>query len=90
MKGIMLISILLLSGCSMFNANIHPAYDSSEIKIRVLESPELSDGVLGYSVRSEETCIIVLKQYPTCLLHELRHCLEGPWHGSEMNGDYCN
>lgn len=26
------------------------------------------------------TCTIFLQSYPGCLLHEIRHCIEGQWH----------
>lgn len=37
-----------------------------------------------------KSCHIVLKHYPTCLLHELRHCIEGDWHPrDEPNTEDC-
>ena len=37
------------------------------------------------------TCYVMLKEedYPGCLLHEMRHCLEGAWHGNTINDEYC-
>lgn len=35
-------------------------------------------------------CRIILKRYPVCLLHELRHCIEGDWHPrDEPNTEDC-
>ena len=40
-------------------------------------------GTIAYSIYEPGHCVIVMKKdkYPQCLQHELRHCLEGDWHG---------
>jgi len=35
------------------------------------------------------TCVITLRQYPECLLHEIRHCFEGQWHDARPNSEDC-
>jgi len=32
---------------------------------------------------------LVRQEYPRCLQHEVRHCLEGGWHGNYYNSDDC-
>jgi len=34
----------------------------------------------GYAVVVGDKCSIVLREYPVCLSHEVRHCFEGSWH----------
>lgn len=37
-----------------------------------------------------QLCEIILKRYPVCLLHEIRHCIEGDWHPrDEPNTEDC-
>ena len=35
------------------------------------------------------TCIITLRKYPACLLHEIRHCFEGQWHPGRDSDEDC-
>lgn len=37
-------------------------------------------GVLGEAHVTGDTCAITLREYPVCLAHEVRHCLDGEWH----------
>jgi hypothetical protein len=34
-------------------------------------------------------CFIALREYPKCLQHEMRHCLEGKWHDEKPNDEGC-
>lgn len=34
-------------------------------------------------------CFIKLKQYPICLQHEVRHCIEGDWHKGVKSDEDC-
>lgn len=34
-------------------------------------------------------CNIRLREYPKCLLHEIRHCFEGDYHPNEASDDDC-
>ena len=35
------------------------------------------------------TCYIWLREYPKCLAHEMRHCMEGNWHGNAASSEDC-
>ncbi len=45
--------------------------------------------ILGEAVIKGSTCVIRLKQYPQCLLHEVRHCFEGNWHKHKESDKDC-
>ena len=32
---------------------------------------------------------LIKDQYPMCLQHEVRHCIEGKWHTEKWNNDDC-
>ena len=34
-------------------------------------------------------CFIKLKKYPTCLQHEVRHCIEGNFHEGRKSDEDC-
>ncbi len=75
---------LLLSGCSF-----HPQYEleRTAMWVSVKEDPTIeTDGLAKWK---GFRCDIVLKRYPVCLKHELRHCLEGNWHGARPSGKDC-
>jgi hypothetical protein len=59
----------------------------------ILKSPVDHENprVLGTAtyLRSINTCIITLREYPVCLLHEIRHCFEGQWHPGRDTDEDC-
>lgn len=57
--------------------------------ITVIESDNLQQRVKGRTMQAGDKCLIILREYPYCLQHEVRHCLEGPWHGDQPNGEDC-
>jgi hypothetical protein len=68
-------------GCSVDTYDIK----QNTVSLTVLENPNLD--TLGRAYWSDGKCIIVLKEYPTCLAHEVRHCLEGHWHKTPSDRD---
>jgi hypothetical protein len=77
-----LLVILLLTGCSTkpIPELIHPTF-----MVHIHESPELLESNVNGTAKwlyigDVRYCIINLRQYPRCLLHEIRHCSEGHWH----------
>ena len=40
----------------------------------------LPSGVLETATVVGDKCFIVIREYPVCLAHAVRHCLEGEWH----------
>lgn len=84
-------ALVLLTGCDS-NAFGHPpaTLKRSEFTVKVREA-ELAANVYGLSVWDEagQTCHVILLQYPTCLLHEIRHCIEGNWHPGDETTEDC-
>ena len=73
---------LSLAGCDAEPAVI--AQDKFRVQLRVVPSLETR----GLAVWQEGECQILLREYPECLLHEVRHCIEGDWHkGRETDWD---
>jgi len=78
--------VLCLSGCSSL---YEPKYNIERdfFVVKIVEDPELkTDGLAEWK---QSYCKITLKKYPKCLLHEMRHCIEGDWHDEKPNGQDC-
>lgn len=82
---------LLLTGCAAFDPEPYNLQRNiSTITVEV--DPMLE--TLGQATVAGDKCIVVLREYPTCLAHEIRHCLEGSWHPKQSatfpgNDDDC-
>ena len=77
------VTLSLLAGCS----SPKPVLLRNISAITIIETnhfttPQSSrEGeILGEATIKGATCVIRLKKYPQCLLHEVRHCFEGNWH----------
>ena len=81
---IRLLLCLLLTGCA---APQTYTLERKTVKITVVEVKQLP--TLGRAAWTGDTCFIALREYPVCLQHEVRHCLEGKWHGDTHNNDDC-
>ena len=79
---IRLLLCLLLTGCA---APQTYTLERKTVKITVVEVKQLP--TLGRAAWAKDTCFIALREYPKCLQHEMRHCLEGKWHGDTKNDD---
>lgn len=65
-----------------------PAQKLQSIFIVVLKiDPNLP--TLGLAEMRPGSCIITLRKYPICLLHEIRHCTEGDWHAGRNSDEDC-
>lgn len=86
--GFALLGCLLLSGCSVFSTppTAEPQRKAFTFDLRI--EPGLD--IAGLALSDGQTCTVFLREYPTCLKHEIRHCIEGDWHGSEPNGEDCD
>ena len=89
-KLVIILVLLVLSACSTSN----DTYDikRSNFQVTVVEQPnKLADNVLGSAtyLPASNHCVIILRQYPVCLLHEIRHCLEGNWHEGRTSDEDC-
>lgn len=82
-----LLLCLMLTGCSAFEPQQTYKIERKTVKVTVIEIKQLP--TLGRAAWTGETCFIALREYPKCLQHEMRHCLEGQWHGSAPNGSDC-
>lgn len=82
---------LALIGCSST-----PAYNviDKEFNFRLLlvEQPT-NEGkqVDEFTVWDATTCIVILKksEYPRCLKHGIRHCIEHKWHEGKITTEDC-
>jgi hypothetical protein len=73
----LLVLSLALAACSLPE---QPVVIRNDVRV-ILKVANLPEGTLGSAryLPQTNTCIIILKSYPTCLLHEIRHCFEGNW-----------
>jgi len=68
---------LLLTGCAAFEPEPYDIkHPVSTISITV--DPMLK--TQGLATVTGDKCTVVLREYPVCLAHEIRHCFEGAWH----------
>ena len=84
MKAIL---ILLLSALAACAAPQTYTLERKTVKVTVVEVKHLP--TLGRAAWTDDTCFIALREYPKCLQHEVRHCLEGKWHGDEPSDSDC-
>lgn len=84
--------VTILAGCVSVPTKA-PTIAHDGVRITVREDAKLSKdpAVLGLAILdpNTRTCEIVLRKYPQCLAHEVRHCLEGEWHGSRNSDAGC-
>ena len=78
---------VLLYGCS-FNTP-KAVMQRSVTTITVIESDNMPRRVQGRAMQAGDKRLIILSEYPYCLQHEVRHCLEGQWHGDQPNDEDC-
>lgn len=84
LKAILILLLSALAGCAA-----HQTYtlERKTVKITVVEVKQLP--TLGRAAWTGDTCFIALREYPKCLQHEMRHCLEGKWHGDTPSDSDC-
>lgn len=80
---------LVLAGCE----TKQPAPILIDFPISIAVNPQLEkwgESRAHYKDGQVQSCEIILKRYPACLLHEIRHCIEGDWHPrDEPNTEDC-
>ncbi len=91
MKLKLLLLSLMLTGC--ISAPVKLPREKVSVHVTVTEGPMMAKGQRAYTVLKKKdgatvSCDIVLKIYPQCLQHEMRHCLEGDWHPADKPNDY--
>ena len=88
------LAAMLLTGCSSFDAPKHNIIHNQFV-LTVREDPNLMPpNVRGTAdllmFKDTKHCIVTLRKYPQCLLHEVRHCIEEHWHDPKVpNGEDC-
>lgn len=92
MKILLAFVMLITAGCATLvehNTRVtFPNQTSTNIEVRKLAGGDTN--VRAYAeLYSDGKCIIYLRQYPQCLAHEVRHCLEGNWHEGRHTDEGC-
>ena len=75
---------LSLVGCEAEPSGVI-AQDKFRVQLRVVPGLETR----GLAVWQKGECQILLRKYPECLLHEMRHCIEGDWHPGRETDEDC-
>lgn len=63
-----------------------------DLKIRLVDEVRYNDAIVsGLSEWGEGWCIVTLPvdEYPRCLQHEIRHCIEGDFHAGHKSYEDC-
>lgn len=81
---LLLALILLIPGC--FEKKEYNKEDMDFVLV-IKEDPNLT--VDGKFEKVKGICTVTLKAYPRCLKHEVRHCVEGYFHGHMQSGEDC-
>jgi hypothetical protein len=76
---------VLLTGCAYVPPV--PVRDDVRIVLRAHNHPT-AWGTATY-LPAWNLCIITLREYLQCLLHEIRHCFEGQWHPGRDTVEDC-
>ena len=80
--AVCVVLLVLLAGCT----DPPPQLKYPGFVVHITIDPALPE--LGLTTMAPGICKITLREYPTCLLHEIRHCTEGNWHaGRETDKD---
>lgn len=88
MKAVVLALALALTGCAA--PDLKPVRTQVNIVLKApidFENPRR----LGeaFYLPEQNTCVVFLRKYPECLLHEIRHCFEGQWHPKRDTTEDC-
>ena len=80
-----------MQGCQTFdnpNPYIKEVFEVCDKATTLMIVPDLRTD--GFAIWGEDKGLILLKEYPICLEHEIKHICEGHWHDPNTpNGDYC-
>lgn len=84
-------ALVLLTGCD--STEEHYQIQRTAVVVELAGMPaDVPPTVLGRAVQKGEgaICRIELREYPTCLLHEIRHCFEDNWHAGRDTTEGCH
>ena len=83
--------VLTLAGCA---TQQKPKYEFRQTQFRLTIIPNTTEfltkpspGMVidGEAEIDNGSCTIRLREYPRCLLHEIRHCIEGDFHSHQKH-----
>ena len=85
--GLIVLALLAFTGC----AQPQPTILRNSFSVHVEVTDKLPANTLGYATfyPNMNTCVVQLRTYPVCLLHEIRHCIEGNWHRGRESSEDC-
>lgn len=98
---LLILAALVLSGCSAsyYTASKEPSIVYPRFEVYIQSKPQTlpiqSNSVVNgtammMTIDGKRICVINLREYPRCLLHEIRHCIEGHWHPDDIpNSEDC-
>lgn len=93
MKPVALLLVLALAGCGEQSIFDPPKAELKykRFQIEITDTDSLPPNVLGTAtwVEGANVCLIKLREYPRCLLHEMRHGIGGAWHGETKSEEDC-
>lgn len=91
MKLLALGLVLLVSGCASNTPLIK--YEGVPIFVKedasLLKPSEKGQARMLFDGDKMVYCTVILRKYPHCLLHEVRHCMEGNWHEGRESTEDC-
>jgi len=86
--GYAVLCLLALAACDSFDAPT-PTIKYPGFVTTIKVDPTLPTLGLSHNYPELGICEITLREYPTCLLHEIRHCIEGNWHEGRTSDEDC-
>lgn len=87
-----LLLALAVSGCASQPNNLGIVHPSFMLHIRQAPEqlePNQNGTATLMQLNGQRVCVVNLREYPRCLLHEVRHCIEGAWHDERPNSEDC-
>jgi len=88
MKLLMLLLCLVLAACATAQYTVKDRDFWFHLEL-VERLPALYQHGLAQWDGQQCWVTLIKSEYPRCLQHEVRHCIEGQWHTEEWNNDDC-
>ena len=85
------VALLMLAGCDQTPVAIERT--EALVHIKLVDHIDYKPGyeALGLSRCTNGVCVVEIRRdlYPQCLLHEMRHVIEGDWHAGRETTEDC-
>lgn len=88
-RYLLIACLTVVMGCALASDVIKPPPQQLQTIFIVILKIDPNLPTLGLAEMRPGSCIITLRTYPICLLHEIRHCTEGQWHGNKKSSEDC-